>query len=145
MSEFQLLTAEIMLGGDIRNVVVRDRFEPVTYPEYLVLMILHGEGSVKITADTGEVAVRDDDEERKRLAHIYGKDVMQMAFPGVAGALPTRKDGYAVLPPLAPAPAPEPAPVQVDPAPAPVQVDPVPQVDPAVSGGVAPITPKKKG
>jgi hypothetical protein len=81
--QFQLLSADIALGGDITNVVARGPFNPITYPELIILRLVHG-GAQWITHvyDCGHVE-REDSEERGRLIDLYGaKLVNEVAFPG---------------------------------------------------------------
>jgi len=88
LANFQLLAVEINTGGDRDNTVVRDRFDPVTYPEYIVLQALHGgpdhvHGAVVV----GHTA-RDGAAEKERLSLKYGGDLVANLFPGAMAMLP---------------------------------------------------------
>lgn len=98
MALFQLLGCEINVGGDRDNTVVRDQFDPVTYPEYLVLQALHGGADhVHDAVVVGEADI-DPAAERDRLALKYGADLAMGLFPGALAMLPL---GDASLPTLA--------------------------------------------
>ena len=87
MALFQLVGCRINLGGDLGSVIVRDRFRPVTYPEYLVLQVIHGgEQHVHHVMSVGEDE-RDPEAEYKRLEELYGPMVVTV-FPGAARSLP---------------------------------------------------------
>ncbi len=88
MAEFQLLSADIALGGDMMNVVHRDEFEPITYPEMIVLQYLHGEAAVQNVVAVGRIE-RDEREEFVRLVETYGEDVKTKIFPGAGASIPT--------------------------------------------------------
>ena len=80
----ELTTAEIRIGGDLRNTVVRDVTRPITVPEIEVLKMVHGEGAIlpgKVcgTVDRGPKA------EKKRLVEIYGLKVVDQIYPGING------------------------------------------------------------
>lgn len=142
--KIQLITCTVALAGDIRNTVVRDAFSPVTYPEYLLLQMMHGEGAVSDAHDIGTVD-RTPDEERKRLSYIYGEKLVATAFPGVGFQFPFANGRI----PKAPLPVPTQAPAQLsEPAPvAPVDMQPVGNpaaVDTADPIGVPPVGGKSK-
>ena len=93
MAKIQLISCVVNLGGDRNNTVVRDAFEPVTFPEVLILQAIHGgEEHVHSLVDVGSVE-RDPSEEMARLAAKYG-GVVNDAFPSVAGrpSLPAGDD-----------------------------------------------------
>ena len=93
MSRFQLLSADIALGGDILNVVARHAGIPVTYPELLILRYVHGEGAVTNVFDVGWVE-REDADERQRLKETYGEKARDKLFPGAASPLPLGDNRY---------------------------------------------------
>jgi len=98
MSQFQLLTGFVHLGGSRDNVAFRGSDEPMTYPEALILRAIHGgEEYVSDLVDVG-VVERDDMEELERLKLRYGAEVERM-FPLVAGqvSLPAANDGIQTL------------------------------------------------
>jgi hypothetical protein len=137
MKSFQQLSATLALGGDIRNTVVFDRFEPITFPEYLCIIVAHGEAAITDVRDICVPVERTEEEERTRLELKFGKPLVAQCFPGMGMEMPTRSGKFPEAPaPVDPTPEPAPEPAPVDPAPAPVDVAPV---DPAVSGGVPPI------
>lgn len=83
----QLLSCEIVLGGDDKNTVVRGPSAPVTYPEMLVIAAIHGKEHVRDIRYVGEDD-RENAEERDRLARIYGEQVVARVFPGDHVPLP---------------------------------------------------------
>ena len=94
MPKYQLLTCRIALSGDVGNVVVRSASRPITYPELIVLSVLHGESSISSIEDCGETEERNRDEEFLRLGHIYDEKLVKTLFPGHAINLPERNDRY---------------------------------------------------
>ncbi len=86
-----LCSAYIALGGDIRNVVHRSAFEPISYPEIEVLRAIHGDDAVRDVEVVGEHP-SSAKEEKERLLTIYGRVVedvykgrvpnMEMEMPG---------------------------------------------------------------
>lgn len=88
MPDFQLLGAHIVLDNDQQQVVVRHKFNPITYPEVLVLRVIHGsEAAVHSLVDVGTVD-RSFADERERLSALYGKKVIDGMFPPGAMSLP---------------------------------------------------------
>lgn len=88
MALFQLIGCEINLNGDRDNTVVRDQFDPITFPELLVLQALHGgPDHVHSAVAVGHVE-RDINAERERLALKYGAGLVSNLFPGALAALP---------------------------------------------------------
>jgi hypothetical protein len=88
VANFQLIGCEVCLGGDKDNTVVRDQFDPVTYPEYLILKALHdGEDGVRDAVAVGYVE-RDPNAERERLSLKYGAALVAGLFPGALAMLP---------------------------------------------------------
>ena len=113
MPRYQLLTCRIALSGDVGNVVVRSASRPITYPELIVLSVLHGESSISSIEDCGETEERHRDEEFLRLGHIYDEKLIKTLFPGHAINLPERDDRYPRS--MLPAPvSPDTTPVQDD-------------------------------
>lgn len=87
-----LCTAKIMLGGDALNVMHRGEHDPVSWPEIGVLQHLHGEESVfeiKVCGemDTSRTA------EKERLTNIYGRDILEIVYPGRAPVLEMEMPG----------------------------------------------------
>lgn len=101
----QLLSCHIAIAGDDNSIVVRDIDNPVTYPEMLVLKVLHGAEHVRHVEAIGEIE-RDSDEERSRLNELYGVSVVSQTFPGIT-SLPEH-DPKVRTRKAKPAPAPEP-------------------------------------
>lgn len=92
--KFQLLIGNINLAGSRDSVTHRGPDNPMTYPETLVLQVIHGGAEhVYDLVDVGEVE-RDPAEEYNRLASIYPAELIRTLFPPVAGnlALPQRDD-----------------------------------------------------
>ena len=104
------------------NVVARGASSPVTYPEMLLLRLIHG-GSQWVTNiyDVGHVE-RDDAQERGRLVDLYGAKLVEGAFPGLS-ALPNGDNKFG----------PAPKPVQI----APKAVEPIVNATPGNYGGNA--------
>ena len=106
MPKYQLLSCRIALSGDLGNVVVRGASRPITYPELIVLNVLHGESSISSILECGETEDTHRDVEFRRLADTYGDEIMKMLFPGHAINLPERNDRYPRDKSLAPLPPP---------------------------------------
>jgi hypothetical protein len=87
-----LCTCEIAVGGDIRNTVVKDEFDPVTYPETEVLKLIHGAGAVSDVEVCGEVD-RDPGEEKARLIRRYPGKSVEALFPGTKPPMETEMRG----------------------------------------------------
>lgn len=88
MAVFQLLSCDVAIGGDILNVVARHAFNPVTYPEMLILKFIHGQSAITDIYDVGHVE-REDADEMQRLQETYGyKVVRENMFPGAGVRLP---------------------------------------------------------
>lgn len=94
MPKYQLLSCRIRLAGDVGNEVVRSAFRPVTYPELIVLGVLHGESSITHIEDVGETEDISGNEEFLRLGHIYDEKLIKTLFPGHAINLPERNNSY---------------------------------------------------
>jgi hypothetical protein len=74
-------TAHIALGGDDRNILHRDEFSPVSWPEIEVIRVLHGDDSVTQIRPFVEV-YQDPRAERNRLAGIYGDKPLEIRWGG---------------------------------------------------------------
>jgi len=79
-----LVTAEILIGGDLRNTVFKNSTNPITVPEIEILKAVHGEDSVKVGKECGHVK-RTAKAEKARLAERYGMKVVDHVYPGVNG------------------------------------------------------------
>lgn len=100
MPKMQMLAAFVNLGGDRDNVVHRDQFNPISFPEALVLQVVHGgPDHVHTLIEVSRVDVNPA-EERERLRLLYGK-IVDETFPAVGGtaglplmneSLPTLED-----------------------------------------------------
>jgi hypothetical protein len=88
MPSFQLLRCAVALAGDRDQVVVRDRFRPVVFPELLVLQHLHGEDAVTEVAVVGTWDASND-EVLDRLRVIYAETALKEVFPGTKPRLPS--------------------------------------------------------
>jgi hypothetical protein len=74
-------TARIAIGGDVGNVRMRDRFDPVSWPELELIRALHSDESVQDVQPF--VKVRQAPRaERERLLHIYGENILQHVWGG---------------------------------------------------------------
>lgn len=92
-----LCTAKIALGGDTGNVVHRQAHKPVSWPEVGLLQWMHGEESVFDVEVCGEVeATRAG--EKARLVEKYGRDVVEMVYPGRAPMLEMEMPGVTSVP-----------------------------------------------
>lgn len=74
-------TAHINLAGDIAQVVVRDEFNPVSWPEIEVIRSTHGENAVSKAKPFVRVK-QSAKAEKERLILIYGLDAVESVFPG---------------------------------------------------------------
>jgi hypothetical protein len=74
-------TAKIAIAGDIQQVVSRNRFDPVSWPELEVLRFVHGDDAV---TDVEVFAKADQSprDERERLVLRYGAEPLERCFPG---------------------------------------------------------------
>lgn len=94
MPNFQKLAVFVNIGGQRDNVVYRGVDNPVTYPEMLVLQMLHGGAEhVHSAVDIGETEERDVMVEFQRLQEKYGKTVAKV-FPQIGNMvqMPNRDD-----------------------------------------------------
>jgi hypothetical protein len=137
--KFDVLHCEVAIAGDIRAVVPKYHETAVTWPEFLVLSVLHGEGSMRRPVVVGEVT-RTMDEERRRLLGTYDEGAIQTLFGGIASPLPGEapveipRDLMAMAQAAAPVPDAPPPPPEDDP------FKPVAQAPtPATKGGVKPL------
>ncbi len=74
-------TCAVRLGGDLRSVVVRDEFSPVSWPEIEVLRSIHGEDAIVDVKPFISVP-QSSRAEKDRLALKYGFEKMEEIFPG---------------------------------------------------------------
>lgn len=91
-----MVSCKVQLGADPGNVAVRGPFEPVSWPEVSILQSIHGEESVydiEFVSVVKTTAV----EEKSRLVGIYGKDAVDLVFPGsrpnIEGQFPGDRPG----------------------------------------------------
>ena len=83
MDMINYYTANVALGGDLRNVVSR---KGCTAPELALLRMIHGDTAITNISLAGKVKA-DSDTERDRLSQIYGDDRVNAEF-GNYGELP---------------------------------------------------------
>lgn len=85
--ELDWCTCKVALGGDVRSVVYRGEFNPVSVPELDVLTSLHGEASITEIEylKTTESSPAD---EKNRLVGIYPEAVVSGMFPGRSPNMP---------------------------------------------------------
>jgi len=88
MPEYQLLRCEVGLGGDMGNAVVRSRFNPLTFPELLIVQYIHGEDAVYDIHVVGTCEMTND-EMLARLKFLYREEYITTVFPGNRPRLPT--------------------------------------------------------
>jgi hypothetical protein len=74
--------AKIAIGGDIRNVMNRTEFNPVSWPEVEVLRVVHGTAFVDEVEPFVSVPQKPRDE-RVRLALIYGDEPLGAIWGGM--------------------------------------------------------------
>ena len=82
----EIFSAEVNLGGDIRNSVV---VHLVTVPELEILRRVHGHDAIWNIAKTGDDPRIENDHERETLQLKYGPEVVSTTF-GPYGQLPTK-------------------------------------------------------
>lgn len=74
-------TAYINIGGDNRNIMYRDEFSPISWPEVLVLREIHGSDAVGEVIPFVEVKQTPRDE-RQRLLMKYPEEVLGAIWGG---------------------------------------------------------------
>src|SRR5262245_54636893 len=74
--------AKIALGNDIRNMMTRSEYSPVSWPEIAVLRLMHGEGSIEDIKPFVSVPQKARDE-RARLMLIYGEAPLKEIWGGM--------------------------------------------------------------
>jgi hypothetical protein len=68
-------TANVAIGGDLRNVMTRDYYSPLSWPEIELLNTIHGSGAIQDVVPF--VAVNQQARtERARLENIYGVEAV---------------------------------------------------------------------
>lgn len=115
----QYCRCKINLAGQNCHTVILDEFNPVTWPEMQILMMLHGEENVMDVMPVG-IGRTWPTPEKNRLIGIYGHRVVESCFPGRSFRmemlmtedtdLPFYVEGKMASPPKPPEPKPEPAP-----------------------------------
>jgi hypothetical protein len=74
-------TARVLIAGDSGQVVMRDRYSPVSWPELEILKVLHGEDAVLDIQPFVKVP-QPPKAERDRLVLLYGEPVVQHIWGG---------------------------------------------------------------
>jgi hypothetical protein len=74
-------TAKVSIGGDMQNVMARDFYSPVSWPEVEVLRYIHGDSAVDEIMPFVEVP-QTGKAERERLRLIYGEEPLQALWGG---------------------------------------------------------------
>src|SRR5262245_36128507 len=72
-------TVQIAIAGDIQQVMHRNQYDPVSWPELDVLRFVHGEDavtSIKVIARVDQ----DQRDERERLTLMYGRQPIEACF-----------------------------------------------------------------
>lgn len=77
-------TAKVNVGGDRDNVAVLNEFNPVSWPEILLLQQVHGPDAVS-DVEPFVVIEQGSREERQRLAEKYGEALVAHVFGGKQG------------------------------------------------------------
>lgn len=80
----QIVSCEVLLGGDLTNTVVKSN---VSIPELAVLAHIHGVGSIQNIKVEGKDS-RPTAGERARLVSIFGGQVVDKLFPGAIPQFP---------------------------------------------------------
>ena len=81
-------TAMVMVAGDKDQIVFKDKFNPVSWPEIELLRVIHGDDAVSEVKPFVRVDQRPRDE-RTRLILKYGKPYVDECFPGRGGDIVT--------------------------------------------------------
>jgi hypothetical protein len=76
--------AKIAIGGDSRNIFAAGEFDPVSWPEILVLQAVHGDAAIDEVEPFVSVE-QSPREEKQRLSEKYGEDVVAEVFGGKQG------------------------------------------------------------
>ena len=82
------VSAEIRIGGDIKNTVIKQGRTAITVPEIAVLIAIHGENAVTVFNKEGTVK-RTNSEERTRLREKYNGKVVDSLYPGARPQMDT--------------------------------------------------------
>lgn len=75
------VSAKIALAGDPAHVMFRGPDRPVSWPEVRLLQALHGEANV-FDCDFVNAQPSTTQQEKMRLLGIYGKEAVDMVYPG---------------------------------------------------------------
>jgi hypothetical protein len=81
MAEIDWVTCKIALGGDLRSIVFKSEFEPVTVPEIEIIAAIHGDASVS-DVEYLKTEETTPGEEKNRLISIYPETVVSGIYPG---------------------------------------------------------------
>lgn len=97
MPEFQLLRCSVALGGDLGNIVVRNRFDPIIFPELSLLQYMHGDDAVFDVHVVGTTELSQADA-LARLQFIYASkpENIRAVYPGERPRLPTMDPGLPI-------------------------------------------------
>jgi len=75
------VSCKVRLAGNMGMEVVRDAFNPVSYPEVEILRYIHGDDAVLDVKVIGE-AEQSARDEKERLSLKYGTSVVETVYPG---------------------------------------------------------------
>lgn len=93
----QTVKCMVNIGGDLRHSVLRDsRVDKIetTYPEVLLLRMIHGEQGVTDIEPVGEIE-RSKGEEKERLIRLYSPGYVNQLYQGHEGGnMPTHMPGF---------------------------------------------------
>jgi len=92
-----LVACKIMLGGDTGQVVWRQSDNPVSWPEVGVIQFTHGEDAVFDVEVVAEIEASRAGE-KARLVEIYGREVLELVYPGRAPMLEMEVPGVTSIP-----------------------------------------------
>jgi len=79
-----LCCCAVDLAGEGFNIVHRNEFSPVTWPEIMVLQTIHGEDAVFDIRPFALTPRENNNREKERLILIYGRDAVEAVFAGKA-------------------------------------------------------------
>ena len=79
-------TAKVMVAGDKDQVVYRDEYAPISWPESELLRSIHGDDAVLDLKPFVRIEQSQRDE-RQRLVLRYGREYVDACFPGRGGNL----------------------------------------------------------
>lgn len=89
--------AKIAIGGDSMNIFNAAEFDPVSWPEILVLQAVHDETSIT-DVEPFAVVEQSSRDERQRLAEKYKEQIVSEVFGGRQGPNEMEAPGVTIVP-----------------------------------------------